>query len=163
MLKTFYFYLKILFINFFLYSFAFKILNINPKYLPNFYLITVFFFIMKYLYWHTVIIIFFYGMFLDIFEMGMIGLNSFAFFSIYLIMHKFFKKTYINSFSQDNCFTRQDFLIIFIFSVFFYILKFIILKLSKHEIYFNFIFLYKSIINAIFSLILFKIFSYEKR
>lgn len=163
MIKSLYFYIKILFLNYFLYSISFNVLNINPKYLPNFYLITIFFFIIKDISWQTIIIIFLYGIILDISEMGIMGLNSFAFLTIYLFIHKFFKRIYTNYSSSNKSFEPRDVLIIFIFSIFYYILKFVILKLSKHEIYFNFIFLYKSILNTFVSPPLFKIFLYEKR
>lgn len=144
----------------FFYICFFYLLNIDSVFIPNFWLITVFFLTIYEDSRLALITIFILGIFMDIFEIGIFGLNSFLFLIIYFLLKRLLTKIY---FDKSDYLNFNILFIIFIFSIFYYITKFLIFKLFNLNIHLELKIIYKFISILIFSPIFFKILLIQKK
>jgi rod shape-determining protein MreD len=144
----------------FFYICFFYLLNIDSVFIPNFWLITVFFLTIYKNSRLSLITIFLLGIFMDVFEIGIFGLNSFLFLIIYFLIKRLLPKIYFEQSAEIN---PNIIFIIFIFSVFYYMSKFFIFKLFNLNIHLELKIIYKFISILIFSPIFFKILLIQKK
>lgn len=97
---------------------------------------------------------------MDVFEIGIFGLNSFLFLIIYFLIKRLLPKIYFEQSAEIN---PNIIFIIFIFSVFYYMSKFFIFKLFNLNIHLELKIIYKFISILIFSPIFFKILLIQKK
>ncbi len=126
------------------------VFNIDKLFLPDFLLIIVLFLSIYFDNSEDLILIFLLGLLKDIFEIGVMGSNSF----IYLILFVFIKFI-LDKLYKDN--VLNLFIILFSSSLFYYILKYFLYLILGYSVYFNYFFIVKTIILVLVSPLIFKI------
>ena len=135
----------------FLYISLGYVFNINRILIPDFWLVLVFFLALYYNHSEAFGLVFILGLFRDIFEIGMFGMNSFLFLIIV-----FFIKYILSRIYKDNLFNIL--LILFLSSIGYYFLKFVVYNIGGYEVKFGYIYILKSLIVVVVSPIIFQIF-----
>lgn len=147
---------KILFLFFilllilFLYISFGYVFNINRIFIPDFWLVIVFFLALYYNDCEAFGLVFVLGFFRDIFEIGIFGMNSFLFLIIVFFIKYILERVY-----KESLFNIL--LILFACSLMYYFLKFVVYNIGGYVVGFGYIYILKSLIVVFVSPFIFKI------